>query len=353
VSESVALEGLRKCFGRTLAVDVEHLEIQPGELLAIVGPSGCGKTTTLRCIAGLATPDAGRIVIGGRDVTSLPTHHRNLGMVFQNYGIFPHMTIFDNVAFGLEGRGLSKQQVRERVDEALHLVALDGFQSRYRHQLSGGQQQRVALARAIVYQPDVLLLDEPLSNLDAKLRKSMRYELRALQQRLGLTTVFVTHDQQEALSMSDVVAVMNGGRVEQLDTPRALYERPRTAFVADFIGSTNLLKATVRGRDAAGGASVLELEGGGQVSVATERPLADGSVVTLIVKPEEVRLEPANGGLRGVVQGSSYLGSVFQYHVLVGSRTLEVVQPAHGRQMVAAGTPVGLSFEPDALQVLA
>ncbi|MFI5267388.1 MAG: ABC transporter ATP-binding protein [Chloroflexota bacterium] len=346
----MAIEGLRKCYGPVLAVDVDRLEIQPGQLLSIVGPSGCGKTTTLRCIAGLVKPDAGRILIGGRDVTALPVHQRNLGMVFQNYGIFPHMTVFENVAFGLEGRGLSKDEMRSRVQGALELVELGGYGSRYRHQLSGGQQQRVALARAVVYQPDVLLLDEPLSNLDAKLRKTMRYELRQLQQRLGLTTVFVTHDQQEALSMSDVVAVMNAGRVEQLDVPVAIYDAPKTAFVADFIGSTNLLPATVLAWH--GGEAELTLEGGGRLRVACSMEVRAGDAVTVLVKPEEVSLADGDALVRGLVQGASYLGSVFQYHVRVGNRVIEVLEPANRRQMAPAGASVGLTFETDAVHVI-
>jgi spermidine/putrescine ABC transporter ATP-binding subunit len=346
----VAIEGLRKAYGPVLAVDVDRLEIQPGQLLSIVGPSGCGKTTTLRCIAGLVKPDAGRILIGGRDVTSLPVHQRNLGMVFQNYGIFPHMTVFDNVAFGLEGRGLSKDEMRSRVQAALELVELGGYGTRYRHQLSGGQQQRVALARAVVYQPDVLLLDEPLSNLDAKLRKTMRYELRQLQQRLGLTTVFVTHDQQEALSMSDVVAVMNQGRVEQLDVPVAIYEAPKTPFVADFIGSTNLLPATVVSWQA--GDAELTLDGGGRLRIPSTVEVRAGDAVTVLVKPEEVSLADGDALVHGLVQGASYLGSVFQYHVRIGDRVIEVLEPANRRHMVPTGASVGLTFEPEAVHVI-
>ena len=215
----LTIQGLRKTYGAVTAADITRLEARRGQLLTLLGPSGCGKTTTLRCIAGLIQADAGSIFIGGRDITALPTHRRNLGMVFQNYAIFPHMNVYENVAYGLQDRGLSRGKIRARVEEALSLVELTGYEQRYRHQLSGGQQQRVALARAVAYQPDVLLLDEPFSNLDAKLRKTMRLQVRQLQQRLRLTTVFVTHDQQEALSMSDVVAVINRGRVEQVGTP--------------------------------------------------------------------------------------------------------------------------------------
>ena len=258
-----------------LAANVDHLEAQHGQLLTLLGPSGCGKTTTLRCIAGLVAPEAGAIAIDGRDIASLPTHKRNLGMVFQNYAIFPHLSVYDNVAYGLYGRGLNKTDIRARVEEALSLVELDGYEQRYRHQLSGGQQQRVALARAIVYQPDVLLLDEPFSNLDAKLRKTMRLEVRKLQQRLGLTTVFVTHDQQEALSLSDVVAVMNQGRVEQVGAPAEVYEHPRSEFVADFIGSTNLLPGVVCDHDQ--GQPVVEIDDRWRVRVWHDHPLALGA----------------------------------------------------------------------------
>jgi putative spermidine/putrescine transport system ATP-binding protein len=351
----LSIHGLRKTYGAVTAADVSTLEARQGQLLTLLGPSGCGKTTTLRCIAGLIAPDAGAISIGGRDITALPTHSRNLGMVFQNYAIFPHMDAYENVAYGLHGRGLSRQQIRSRVDEALSLVELSGFEHRYRHQLSGGQQQRVALARAVAYQPDVLLLDEPFSNLDARLRKTMRLEVRKLQQRLSLTTVFVTHDQQEALSISDVVAVMNRGRVEQVGTPAEVYQRPRSEFVADFVGSTNLLPAVVRGYDAVNRQAVVEVEGGvSTLQIWHDQPLAAGAQVKVLCKPEQLRLigDVDACVLRGQLSAAAYLGSVTQYQVELSSCSLEVVVPAEEAPMLELGSMVGVELPTQMLRLI-
>lgn len=239
---TVELRRLCKRYGAAVAVDQIDLSIAEGEMIALVGPSGCGKTTVLRMIAGLIEPDAGQVLIGGNDLTRAPVHTRNLGLVFQSYALFPHMTVYENVAFGLRRRGVREPELGRRVGEALGLVRLGGFSGRYPRQLSGGQQQRVALARSVVTEPRVLLLDEPLSNLDAALRDQMRVELRRLQQRLGITTVFVTHDQQEALTLADRMAVMRGGRIEQIGTPQEVYERPASAFVAGFVGRSNLFE---------------------------------------------------------------------------------------------------------------
>jgi len=351
----LAIHGLRKTYGAVTAADVSTLEARQGQLLTLLGPSGCGKTTTLRCIAGLIAPDAGAISIDGRDITALPTHSRNLGMVFQNYAIFPHMDAYENVAYGLHGRGLSRQQIRSRVDEALSLVELSGFEHRYRHQLSGGQQQRVALARAVAYQPDVLLLDEPFSNLDARLRKTMRLEVRKLQQRLSLTTVFVTHDQQEALSISDVVAVMNRGRVEQVGTPAEVYQRPRSEFVADFVGSTNLMPAVVRGYDALNRLVVVEVEGGvSTLQIWHDQPLAAGAQVKVLCKPEQLRLIGDLDAcvLRGQLSAAAYLGSVTQYQVELSSCSLEVVVPAEEAPMLELGSMVGVELPTQMLRLI-
>jgi len=347
----LTIQGLRKNYGSVVAADIARLDARRGQLLTLLGPSGCGKTTTLRCIAGLVSPDAGAIVVDGRNITSLPTHRRNLGMVFQNYAIFPHMTVFDNVAYGLRGRGLAREQLRSRVEEALSLVELTGFERRYRHQLSGGQQQRVALARAVAYQPDVLLLDEPFSNLDAKLRKSMRLQVRKLQQRLHLTTVFVTHDQQEALSLSDVVAVINAGKVEQVGTPAEVYQQPRSEFVADFIGSTNLLPGIVQGYDAARREAVVSVGSEVSIRVPHDPPLTEGLQVKVLCKPEQLRLDPT-GELRGVLSAAAYLGSVIQYQVEVGSSSLEVVMPA-GDGSFEVGANVGIDVQGQALRLIA
>ena len=239
---TVELRRLSKRYGAAVAVDRIDLSIAEGEMIALVGPSGCGKTTALRMIAGLIEPDEGQVLIGGADLTRAPVHRRNLGLVFQSYALFPHMTVFENVAFGLRRRGVREPELGQRVGQALELVRLGALAQRYPKQLSGGQQQRVALARSVVTEPRVLLLDEPLSNLDAALRDEMRVELRRLQQRLGITTVFVTHDQQEALTLADRMAVMRAGRIEQLGTPQEVYERPATAFVAGFVGRSNLFE---------------------------------------------------------------------------------------------------------------
>lgn len=345
----LTIRGLRKAYASVVAADIERLDVRHGQLLTLLGPSGCGKTTTLRCIAGLVQPDLGSISISGRDITGLPTHRRNLGMVFQNYAIFPHMNVFDNVAYGLHGRGLDKAGIKAKVEQALQLVELDGYEQRFRHQLSGGQQQRVALARAVVYEPDVLLLDEPFSNLDAKLRKSMRLEVRKLQQRLGLTTVFVTHDQQEALSLSDVVVVMNHGRVEQVGTPADVYEHPQSEFVADFIGSTNVLPGTVC--ELVDGQPVVEFAGA-RLRVPHDRPLAVGAGVKVLAKPEQLSVHAASNGVNGTIASVAYLGSVTQYVVDLPSCSVEVLMPVADAPDLPHGSPVSIDFRPEALRLL-
>jgi putative spermidine/putrescine transport system ATP-binding protein len=347
----LTIHGLRKSYGPVLAADVDYLEARQGQLLTLLGPSGCGKTTTLRCIAGLIQPELGSIRVGDRDIMGLPTHQRNLGMVFQNYAIFPHMNVFDNVAYGLQNRGFSKEQVRSRVGEALSLVELTGYEQRFRHQLSGGQQQRVALARSVAYEPDVLLLDEPFSNLDAKLRKTMRMEVRKLQQRLRLTTVFVTHDQQEALSLSDVVAVMNRGRVEQVGSPAEVYERPRSEFVADFIGSTNLLPGVVRSCSA--GQAAIDLAGGATLLVPHDEPLVEGAAVKVLAKPEKLQLTaPDSGAVQGTVSSVAYLGAVTQYEVELAACSIEVLLPADAQPALRVGSFVGVDLPVEALRLI-
>jgi putative spermidine/putrescine transport system ATP-binding protein len=347
----LSIQGLRKTYGTVTAADITRLDARRGALLTLLGPSGCGKTTTLRCIAGLVQPDAGSILIGGRDITALPTHKRNLGMVFQNYAIFPHMTVFENVAYGLRGRGLSSRAIRERIAEALHLVELTGYEGRYRQQLSGGQQQRVALARAVAYEPDVLLLDEPFSNLDAKLRKSMRLEVRKLQQRLALTTVFVTHDQQEALSLSDVVAVINHGKLEQVGTPTEVYQRPASEFVADFIGSTNLIPGVVVGYSETERVADVVADGNAVLRVFHDRPLGSGAHVKVLCKPEHLRLAP-DGPLRGQLSAVASLVSVIQYQVELGECSLEVVAPAETGPFADLGDEVCLDVAGEHLRLI-
>ena len=245
---AITIEGVARSFAGVRAVDHVSLDVRDGEFFTLLGPSGCGKTTLLRMVAGFCELDAGRILFGATRIDTLPPHRRNTGMVFQNYAVFPHLTVGDNVAYGLRARKVKADDVRARVARALELVQLPGYAARWPHQLSGGQLQRVAIARAVAIEPDVLLLDEPLSNLDAKLRVDMRGEIRRLQKLLGITVLYVTHDQEEALAISDRIAVMRAGRVEQVADPRAIYERPQTPFVASFVGTTNLIDGVVKGR---------------------------------------------------------------------------------------------------------
>ena len=311
----ITVDGVVKRFGAVTAVDRVDLVIGDGELFTLLGPSGCGKTTLLRLLAGFVQPDAGQIRFGDRVVSGLPPYERNIGMVFQNYALWPHMTVQANVAYGLRLRKLGAGEIAARVAEGLRKVNLAGLEARYPGQLSGGQQQRVALARALVLNPDVLLLDEPLSNLDAKIRVQVRAEIRRLQRELGITTVYVTHDQEEALSLSDRVAVMKDGAVLQVGGPKDLYERPRTRFVADFVGTNNLLAGLVEARD------------GDHLVVRTPlgrfRAIAGGAVAercVLAIRPENVALGGAaapNGDnvARGRIALASYLGNTLRYDV--------------------------------------
>ncbi len=283
----LALSSLTKRYGQALAVDRITLRIKAGEMVALLGPSGCGKTTTLRMIAGLIEPSEGDILIGGRSVARLPVHKRNIGMLFQNYALFPHLSVGQNVAFGLEMRRVSRAETARRVQDALALVQLGHLADRLPAALSGGQQQRVALARALVIEPSVLLLDEPLGALDKGLRESMQVELRTLQQRLGITTVIVTHDQEEALTLADRIVIMRAGRLEQVGAPQEIYARPVSRFVAGFIGASNFLPGTVDGRD--GDAAIVALRGGARVTV----PGSDAAgPVLLALRPEAIRVEP-------------------------------------------------------------
>jgi len=314
----ILVETVTKRFGDVVAVNDVSITIPGGEFFSMLGPSGCGKTTTLRMIAGFEAPDAGRIVLQGADVTHVPPPKRNVNMVFQAYGLFPHMTVGENVAFGPKIKKWSREETRERVAEAIRTVRLDGFEDRRPGQLSGGQQQRVALARALVNRPAALLLDEPLGALDLKLRKEMQLELKDLQQRTGTTFVYVTHDQEEAMTMSDRIAVMNGGVVEQLATPKELYQRPASAFVAGFIGTSNLIELRVDRRD--GGLLTMDL-GEGQRILAVAPEGASGDA-TITVRPEWIKLSTGEVGDRachvgGTVVDVVYLGSVTQMIVLL------------------------------------
>jgi spermidine/putrescine ABC transporter ATP-binding subunit len=299
----VELAGCTRDYGGVRAVAGLDLTVHEGELLSLLGPSGCGKTTTLNLIAGFVPPTSGRVLIDGLDVTGRPAHQRRLGVVFQSYALFPHLSVFENVAFGLRERHVAKGEIDRRVRAALALVRLDTRAEHRPAQLSGGMQQRVALARALVYEPRVLLLDEPLAALDKKLREEMRAELREIQRSVGITTIFVTHDQGEALGLSDRIAVMHAGRIEQLGTPREIYERPATRFVADFIGASTVL----RGR--AAGADRLALPGGGMLRIETGAAFQAGEEIELAIRPERIRL--SGGAEENVVEGR-ITGVVYQ-----------------------------------------
>jgi len=352
----VEIRNLKKTYKSLVAADIDRLEIAEGEFVSFLGPSGCGKTTTLRCIAGIIEPDAGSISVKGRDITRMPVYKRELGFVFQDYALFPHMTIFDNVAYGLRYRGIQKNDLKKKVSEALALVGLAGFEERYPHQLSGGQQQRIAFARSVVYEPDVLLLDEPLSNLDFKLRKAMRFELKRMQRRLKVTTIFVTHDQQEALSLSDRVVVMDRGRIEQIGTPVEVYENPASFFVADFIGSSNLIQGTVGERDEQRGLSFIDIPNAAAVPIPLHENPAKGTAISFIIKPEKIELREARAGaddVEGKVSGASYLGSAFNYEIDIGALRLEALDSRveYGKHF-EIGDRVFVGFAPEGIRVL-
>ncbi|HEX5028501.1 MAG TPA: ABC transporter ATP-binding protein [Gaiellaceae bacterium] len=319
-SVGIALEGVSKRFGKAEAVRNVSVAIGEGEFFSLLGPSGCGKTTTLRMIAGFEVPDSGRILLQGRDVTTVFSNRRPVNMVFQQYALFPHMSIYDNVAFGLKVKRVPRKEHRGRVLEILRVVALEGLERRKPRQLSGGQQQRVALARALVNQPAALLLDEPLGALDVKLRKQMQLELKRIQSELGTTFVYVTHDQEEALAMSDRIAVMNGGEVEQIGGPREIYEHPATPFVADFIGSLNALDVTI---DEVVGPYALARPGEGQRIVVSVGPgRRSGDRLRIAVRPERVQIgeraaasDEGGSRLDGTVAEVVYLGMYTQFHV--------------------------------------
>jgi ABC-type Fe3+/spermidine/putrescine transport system ATPase subunit len=314
-SATIKLDQVTKTFdGGVVAVDGVTLDIAAGEFFSLLGPSGCGKTTSLRMIAGFELPDSGRVHVAGKDITDLPVHRRDMGMVFQSYALFPHRTVAENVAFGLRMREVPKPEIERRVKAALAQVALTGLEERKPGQLSGGQQQRVALARALVVEPPVLLCDEPLGALDRKLRQQMQFELKELQKRLGVTLVFVTHDQEEALAMSDRIAVMNRGRVEQVGAPTEIYERPRTRFVADFIGEINILEEAGQAR---------------------------------ALRPEKIRLVPAAGArVAGSVETANFLGGSTLYRIRANDGRALLVRETHAGERAPRGTgdSVGLAW---------
>ena len=340
------LSALRKNFGTGApAVDGVSATIAPGEFFSLLGPSGCGKTTTLRMIAGFEAPDSGSIALDGSDITSLPPERRGMGMVFQNYALFPHRDVAENVAFGLRMRGIGRAEIATRVRDALALVRLTSFEDRRPSQLSGGQQQRVALARAIVIRPSVLLCDEPLGALDKKLRQAMQFELKALHRQLGLTLVYVTHDQEEALTMSDRIAVMSGGRIAQCAAPSEIYDRPVSRFVADFIGDTNILQGAAQG-------SALAMPGGWTVPLPAALPVGQHAVA---LRPERVRLVAAGAGLTDAqVEEANFLGDsvLLKLGLPDGTqllaRALRYTDPA----LLTPGSTVGITWAVEDLVVL-
>lgn len=344
----VELVDIRKSYGLVQAVHEADVVFEEGSFTTLLGPSGCGKTTMLRMISGLETPTSGDILISGRRVNDVPIHKRNLGLVFQNYALFPHRTIGENIAFGLKYRDVPKAEVTKKVRDVLEIVRLPNVEDRYPNQLSGGQQQRIALARAIVIEPDVLLLDEPLSALDANLREDMRVELKAIQDRIGVTSIFVTHDQSEALAMSDKIIVMSSGRVEQVGTPEEVYNTPASQFVAGFLGASNLLDAKVTQRSAKSVTLKTPEFGETRIPVSHAATLGDADKAKLMVRAEKLTLEPAKKkGVNAVVETVDYQGQLARYFVRAGDTQLLAMNMISGKPF-AAGEKVSLSFNPDA-----
>ena len=335
------------------AVHDVDLDIAPGSFVTLLGPSGCGKTTTLRMIAGFESPDEGEIYLGGEPINELTPNKRDTAMVFQSYALFPHYNVFDNVAYGLRLRKVPKDEIKRRVTDILALVELTGMEQRMTNQLSGGQQQRVALARALVVEPGVLLFDEPLSNLDAKLRVQMRTEIRRIQQALGITAIYVTHDQSEAMSISDNIILMKNGVVAQMGTPHEIYYRPNSEFVADFIGECNFLKGTANGSESAEGRYITRVcTPQGEVAVMTDKPYSKGDECEIVLRPEAITIAD-QGQLPCKVELSCFMGSYQNYHVRVGNTLVKITDNCPiNKKVFRVGDEVFISFSPECAHLL-
>lgn len=351
MSVSIDIENVVKKYGNDTIINGLSLNIQPGEFFTLLGPSGCGKTTLLRMIIGFNSIEGGLIKVGGRIVNDIPPNKRNMGMVFQNYAIFPHMSVKDNVAFGLRMRALPEPNIEKQVDEILKIVKIDHLKERMPAKLSGGQQQRVALARAIVIHPEVLLMDEPLSNLDAKLRVEMRNAIKNIQRQINITTVYVTHDQEEALAISDRIAVMHNGVIQQIDRPKNIYQRPANIFVSSFIGLSNILEARlVRPKD---GSVLVAFNNDYQVVMENiSEAVADGQTVLVSVRPEEFRINTNGEGLPAIIKSSVFLGLNTHYFVkMANGREYEVIEDQGGQEIIADGTTVFLTVKRQKINV--
>ena len=347
---AINIEKVVKKFGKDTIINGLSVDVKPGEFFTLLGPSGCGKTTLLRMIIGFNSIEGGEIKVDGKVINNIPTNKRNMGMVFQNYAVFPHMSVRDNVAFGLKNRKVPKEQAEAKVDEILKIVKIDNLKNRMPAKLSGGQQQRVALARAIIIHPEVLLMDEPLSNLDAKLRVEMRNAIKRIQQQIGITTVYVTHDQEEALAVSDRIAVMNGGVIQQIDTPKNIYQRPENIFVSTFIGLSNVMDAIIIGKESNKFVKVNDYCF--QMNNLSEE-CEDGMKVKISVRPEEFIIRNENeDGIPAVVKSSVFLGITTHYFVEIQNGTeMEIIQNSGVQNIIPDGTPIKLAVETQKINV--
>ena len=345
----IRLESVTKRYGQEPVVRDVSLEVRPGEFLSLLGPSGCGKTTTLRIIAGFVAPTSGRVFVGDREITDVPAHKRGISLVFQNYALWPHMTVWENIAFGLKLRRFDHAQITKKVDEVLAVTNLRGLENRFPRELSGGQQQRVAVSRALALDPPVLLMDEPLSNLDRKLRVEMRKELKLLQERLGVTTLYVTHDQDEALSMSDRVAIMHEGRVLRTAPPRELYEDPQSEFVASFVGNVNVIDGKIL--DSESGKTVFATSDGLELLIARDSSRLPNAPARLVIRPERIVISCAGGGqantVRGTVVFAEYFGSGVKFQIeIAGGRQLTVQSQGSDVDAFRKGDIVSVTIDP-------